>query len=315
MEPDVFQALPALVADGIVPPSAEPHLRRLASGDLVSLHRELRVLLYAGVLCFTSGIGVLIKENLDRLGPLTIIGGLALLALGALAWVARVAPPFSWQQVPSPNLAFDYVLLLAILLVSADLGFIEHIFDPVGRHVGLPFLVMSGLTALAALRFDSRVAFSFSLSSFAAWRGVTLASAGEAAFSGQTTFRLNILVCGVIFVILGFVLLRTNRKAHFEPVASYLGWLLILGGLASGLASLGWSTALLLVGTGLAVGAFLGRRFALFAYGLLAAYAALIRLGGEVVSSSIGCLLVSASAGGVVIVLLMAYRYLRKKAA
>jgi len=314
MDPDVLQAIPTLVADGIVPASAAPHLSRLAAGQLVSVHRELRLLLYLGVLVFTTGVGLFLKDNLARIGPLTIMVALAALALGALAWVARVAPPFSWQQVPSPNLAFDYVLLLAILLVSADLGYGEHVFDPLGVHAALPFLVMSALTAVAAGRFDSRVAFSFALTSFAAWRGVSLAQAGrELLSSAGVVVRLNALGCGALFVVLGWILARSGRKPHFEPVAAHLGWLLILCALASGLESLLWATALLAVGTALAVTSYFSRRYAFFAYGVIAAYVALLRLGGQVVRiHELGCLLVGTSAGAMVVLLLVMYRLLKR---
>src|SRR6185295_14760879 len=92
----------------------------------------------------------------------------------------------------------------------------------------------------------------------------------------------NAIACGALFVALGFFLKRTNRKAHFEPVAVHLGWLLILGGLVSGLAeSDGWlvyALALLLCGAALAAGAYRFRRFPLFALGVVGGYVALSRI-------------------------------------
>jgi hypothetical protein len=111
--------------------------------------------------------------------------------------------------------------------------------------------------ALAALRFDSRLVFSLALSSFAAWRGVSLAGAGRGLISAGGALRWNAVACGALFVLLGWGLSRTGRKAHFEPAAVHLGWLLVLGGLAGGIfdngaRGLGWAAALLGVGAGLA---------------------------------------------------------------
>ncbi len=64
-------------------------------------------------------------------------------------------------------------------------------------------------------------------------------------------------------------------------MAVTLGWLLVLVALASGLWEVGWvpyALALLLCGLALAAGAFRFRRFPLFAFGVIAAYAALSRL-------------------------------------
>src|SRR5260370_35483 len=92
--------------------------------------------------------------------------------------------------------------------------------------------------AAAAVLCDSRPACSLPLSSLAAWRGVSLAGAGRALDRGPAAgvLRWTGIACGALFALLGFGLARTGRKPHFEPVAVHLGWLLLLGGLAAGMA-------------------------------------------------------------------------------
>ncbi len=296
MNPDVVQAIPALVEDGVLPADAAPRLLRMARGELVSVQAELRVLLYAGVLLLTGGVGLMVKENLDRIGPVVIAAALGLAAAAALAWTARVAPPFSWQEVPSPNLAFDYVLLLGILLAAADLAYCEAELGLLGNHRSWHLLIVAGLAGLAACRFDSRVVFSLALSSFAAWRGVALADAGAAAWGATAAWRWNAIACGLLFAGLGLLLARAGRKAHFEPVAVHLGCLLALAGIAAGLDQPAWGGALLLAGAGLAAIAFRAGRFPLFAYGVVAAYAGLSRLViGAAQDAALGCLWIGVS--------------------
>ena len=285
MNPDVAAAIPPLVEAGILPAAAAPRLLRVARGELVSVRAELRAVLYLGVLLVMGGVGVLVKENLDRIGPVTIAVGIGLAAALALGWVARIAPPFSWGEAPSPHLGFDYLLLLGVLLAAADLAYVEVHFTPLGAHWAWHLLIVALLTALAAFRYDSRVVFSLSLSTFAAWRGVSAAHLGQQALWQwswvEDAVRWNAIACGALFVILGFALVRTGRKAHFEPVATHLGWLLILLALGSGMDAVrwgAWSVALLITGIGLAAVSFLRRRFPLFAYGILAAYAGMTRL-------------------------------------
>ena len=43
-----------------------------ASDELVSVRWELRTLLYLGVLLVTAGVGLLVKENFDRIGPVAV---------------------------------------------------------------------------------------------------------------------------------------------------------------------------------------------------------------------------------------------------
>ncbi|HEY4592740.1 MAG TPA: DUF2157 domain-containing protein, partial [Thermoanaerobaculia bacterium] len=95
MNPDVADAIPRLVEAGVLAPDEAPRPLRVARGELLSVHWELRALLYAGVLLVTGGVGLLVKENLDRIGPVAIAAGIGLAAAAALGWVIRVAPPFS----------------------------------------------------------------------------------------------------------------------------------------------------------------------------------------------------------------------------
>jgi hypothetical protein len=295
MNPDVADAIPKLVEAGALPPEGAPRLLRVARGELVSVHWELRALLYVGVLLITGGVGLLVQQNLDRIGPLAIALFLGLAAAAALAWVSRAAPPFSWREVPSPNLGFDYILLLGVLLAVADLAYVEVKFTPLGASWSWHLLIVAAFTALAAFRFDSRVVFSLALSTFAAWRGVSAARFGaDLWWRTENAVRWNAIGCGLLFVILGFLLKRTGRKAHFEPLAVTLGWLLLLGGLGSGMwesvSWLGWGIALLLVSAGLAAGAYRARRFPLFAFGVVAAYVALSRLALEGLKlETLGC--------------------------
>src|ERR1700692_2684466 len=104
MNPDVVLAIPALVESGALPPAAAPRLLRIARGELVSVHAELRALLYAGVLLLTGGVGLLVRQNLDRIGPVAIATVLGLAAAAALAWVARGAAPFSGEGGAPPEL-------------------------------------------------------------------------------------------------------------------------------------------------------------------------------------------------------------------
>ena len=316
MNPDVILAIPALVESGALPPAAAPRLLRMARGELVSVHAELRALLYAGVLLLMGGVGLLVRQNLDRIGPVAIATVLGLAAAAALAWVARVAPPFSWQEVASPNLAFDYILLLGILLVAADLAYCEVQLGLPASHREWHLLLVAGLAGLAACRFDSRVAFSLSLTTFAAWRGVALADAGTArAWDAAGAWRWNAIACGILFAGLGLALAHWRRKAHFEPVAVHLGCLLALGGIAAGIGDPAWGAALLLAGAALAGVAYRTRRFPLFASGVVAAYGGVTRLLAELShDAALGCLWFGASSAAVIAGLLAAHRRMKEPA-
>ena len=209
-------------------------LRRAAAGSIVSVREEIRILLWAGVLLVSTGAGLLVKQNLDRIGPLAIAIVLGAAAAGCLLFVWRRAPGFSWRETDGGELVRDAALLLGALLVAADLAFIEVKFTPLGAHWSWHLLIVSALYFALALRFDSKSLFSLALSSFSAWRGVAIATVAVPWGPLERDDRLLVeaLICGVLFLSLGKIMLRLGRKAHFEPTAAWLGWLLILGGLA-----------------------------------------------------------------------------------
>lgn len=318
MNPDVAQAIPELVEAGVLPPAQAPRLLRVARGELMSVHAELRALLSLGVLLITGGVGVLVAQNLDRIGPVAIASGLALAAVVALAWVERTAPPFTWDEVKAPHLALDSILILGVLLAGADLAYIEWKLTPLGAQWPWHLLIMALLTGAAAFRYDSRPAFSLALSTFAAWRGVSVGMLGFTFLPETSAVRWNAILCGALFAGLGFALKKTRRKPHFEPVTVHLGWLLILGGLAAGMLEsegLAWAAALLLVGAGLAAGAYRVRRFSLFAFGVVAAYAGLSRVALDVVDAEVlGCFWFSGTSILVLIGLIAAQRRLKEEA-
>jgi hypothetical protein len=313
--PDLANAIPRLVENGTLPPEKASLFLRVARRELVSIRLELRAILYAGVLLVTAGAGLLVKENLDRIGPAVIALAIGLAAAAALGWVWRVAPPFSWGKVPSRNLAFDYILLLGILLAAADLAYIEVQFTPLGADWPWHLLIVSLLAGAAAVRFDSRVVFSLALATFAAWRGVSAARFGlDVLEATDDAVRRNAIGCGVLFLLVGTGLKSNFRKAHFEPVAVNLGWLLVLGGLASGIGEESWTLwtlALLATGAALAAGAFRFRRFPLFAYGILGGYLALTRFIATV-DESLGCFWISTTSILVIIGLIVAQRRMRE---
>jgi hypothetical protein len=282
MKPDVAEAVDALEAAGTLAPATAARLRRVARRDLVSVHAELRLLAYVGVLLVMGGVGVVVHDNLDRIGPVAIAAALGLAALGCFAWVARQAPPFTWGAVESPHLALDYVLLLGALLAGADLAYVEAKFTPLGDAWTWHLLVVAVFYLLLAFRFDSRVLLSLALSTFTAWRGVSAARLSHAFWRGsEDLVRVNAAACGILFVIAGTLLRRQSRKAHFEPVAVHLGWLLILGALGSALgtdAGAWWALLLIVVSMVLAAIGYLQRRFSLLAFAIVAAYIAVSAL-------------------------------------
>jgi hypothetical protein len=226
VNPDVVVAVDELVGRGVLDGRAAVRLRRAASGSHVSVNDELRGLLWVGVFLITTGVGILIRHNLDRLGPVAIAAGLGVAAAACLGWAFR--------RQAARGFAFDSILLLGALLAAADLAFVEVKFTPLGEHWPWHLLIVASAFAALAFRFDSKSLFSLALTSFAAWRGVAIAGVATpwGGVVDDSRLLVEALACGLLFIAVGKLLERLRVRASFEPVAAWLGWLLIVGALA-----------------------------------------------------------------------------------
>jgi hypothetical protein len=284
MNPDVVAAIARLRGGDVLSSRQAALFNRVARGSLVSVRLEIRVLLYVGVLLLTSGVGLLVVERHRDIGPLAIAGSVTLAAAACLVWVARQAPPFSWEAVPSPSVAFDYVLLLGLLLLASDLAYVEAQFTLLGPSWTHHLLVVGVVYLLAAYRWDSQTVLGLALTTLAAWRGVSVSLVSGSLGTGDVgELRPNALALGALYVAAAALSVRLERKAHFEAVFGNGGLLLLLGALVSGV--LGspsawrvWLITLLAVAAVVMWASFRLGRSLYFALGVLSAYVGLLRL-------------------------------------
>ncbi len=321
MQPEVAEAVTSLKASGVLGDPPASFLLRVARRELVSVRLELRALLYLGVLLLTTAVGLFLKENHDRIGPTAIASGLGIAAGLCLLRVVRRGAPFAWGRAPGSGVAFEYVLLLGLLLAAADLAYLEVQFRLLGPEWPYHLLAVAVLSGAAALRWDSPVALSLALSSFAAWRGVSVNVLGGRLGAGRPDeTRENAIACGLLFVLAGVLLVRARRKAHFEEVFLNFGLVLLFGGILSGV--LGerrnwawWLLPLALVSGVVIVASFRASRPLYFAEGVLAAYLGLLRLSWSLFeplkAGRLFFLFMAASAAGVLALIGAARRRMR----
>lgn len=321
MKPEVVQAIDVLREKAILTDAEAREILPPARGELVSVRRELRALLYAGVLLCVSGVGLFLKENHDRIGPAAIASLLGAAAAANFLFVFRRSPPFSWGASPSPHVAADYLLLLGVLLAGSDLAYVETQFRLLGADWAYHLLVLSAIALAAAYRFDSRVVLSLALSSFAAWLGLSTRLPFESLFQNRSgEFRANAVLCASLFLAAAVASARTEKKAHFEALYAAFGWLLLFGGLLSGVFTddahwLPWDAAAGLAAAAVVVFAYRRSRLFDFAIAVVAAYLTLLKplekaTGGD---TQTFFLVAALSSLGILVLLTAAYRRMRAR--
>ncbi len=320
MNRTLLESIGRLQASGTLTDAQAGFFGRIARGELVSVRTELQIALWAGVTLVAAGAGFLVKDNLARFGPMTIGAGIALAAALCLWYVGRAAPPFFWGSVASPTLAFDYVLLLGVLLIGTDLAYLETQYKILGPNWPWHLFLLSLIQFAFAVRYDSRAVLSLSLASFAAWRGVALSFPGGGLLKGHDeVIRIDALAVGAVFIAAGMLLKRAGRKAHFESTFGNLGLLLLLGAAVAGayggygrLDKL-WFSLLAVISAATITLAYRARRSDYFAQGVIAAYLGFLRFAAEL-HLGIGLFyLVSAGSFGVLLLILWAHRRFKEE--
>src|SRR5207248_7235781 len=116
-------------------------------------------------------------------------------------------------QVESPNMAFDYVLYLACLVLAAEIGYIETRFQLLGDNRDYYLLFTAVLYFAFAYRFDNRFVLSLALSTLAGWFGVKVSAFRVVS---SESLRIAAIGYGAIVAVAGAWLATPAPRPHFD---------------------------------------------------------------------------------------------------
>src|SRR5688500_20269789 len=112
-----------------LPDEMKRRLLAIERREVFSVWGELRIALYAGVVLIAWGVGLWLAENVDRIGHAPIIAAVALAAAACYAIAARIAFGRGAGKDEARVGTEDYLLLLASLLLSADVAYAENVYS------------------------------------------------------------------------------------------------------------------------------------------------------------------------------------------
>lgn len=141
----------------------------------LSLFADLHVLLYAGVLLLSTGLGILIYKNIDEIGHGVVVAIIALLCIGCYAWSFKHSPGFSAAKTSTENSFTDYILLLGSLLLLTLTGYLQFQYNLFGNRLGMATFIPMVLLFATAYYFDHLGVLSIAITTLAAWAGLTVA--------------------------------------------------------------------------------------------------------------------------------------------
>jgi hypothetical protein len=188
--------------------------------DLFSVHNELKFLLYLSMLMFTSGIGILIYQNIDTIGHTAILGLLLLVTLICFYFCFKNYSGFSKDEVPFPNPLYDYLVLTAVILSCTFVGYLQFQYQTFGTHFGLATLVPTVISLFCAYYFDNKSVLSIGITGMAAYLGLSVdpKHVFENEMIDNTYLSYVGLAFGLTLLLWAFYANKINLKKHFNLV-------------------------------------------------------------------------------------------------
>jgi hypothetical protein len=183
----------------------------------INLQWELKTLLYMGVLCFTTGLGIIIFENLDTIGHLAIVISIACATALCFGFCIKKSAPFSPGRISSVNLLYDYTLLLGCLLLLILTGYLQFQYELFGTRWGMATFIPMIILFISAYYFDHLGVLSLAIVNLAAWAGITvtpLRMRKDNDFSDERIIFAGFAL-GILLSILAWVSKQKNIKQHF----------------------------------------------------------------------------------------------------
>ena len=190
-----------------------------------SVFNELRFILYGGMLLLTSGLGVIVYENIDTIGHQVIIAFIALVSAACFFHAFKNRLLFSWSKTTGSNKLADYSLLLGCVTFLILEGYLQYQYEVFGTKHGFAVIIPTLMFFFCAYRFDHTGVLSMALTGLASWLGLTIAPLSLLSGNDFTdqSLLLSAIILGCCMTVFSKVSETRDIKKHFAFTYLFLG--------------------------------------------------------------------------------------------
>jgi Predicted membrane protein (DUF2157) len=215
----------ALQQEELVTAEAVEQVKSREQTRLVSVQWDLRTLLYLSILLFVGGVSIFIYKHIDTIGHVAVLALIGIIAAVCMVYCSRLAAPYSHQQVPSPNVWFDYVLLLGCLLTLTFVGYLQFQYKVFGTEWGMATFIPMVFLFICAYYFDHVGVLCLAISNLGAWMGISVTPLKllHGSFFGSENLVINGVMLGVLLHAFSWLSKKYSVKAHFANVYKNFG--------------------------------------------------------------------------------------------
>lgn len=195
-------------------------VKEYRSLGIFSLHAELKMLLYLSVLAFTSGIGILIYDNIDTIGHIAILSLLLIAIVICFYYCFKNSKGFQKSETVFENPVLEYLVLAANILTCIFIGYLQFQYQPFGTHYGLATLIPTIVSFFCAYYFDHKGVLTIAITGLGAYVGfsVTPQNLLSNDFYLNQSLSYSAIMLGVLLILWTIYSDRINLKTHFKLI-------------------------------------------------------------------------------------------------
>ena len=190
--------------------------------NIFSLNVELKLLLSIAVLMFTSGIGILIYDNIDSIGHIALLSILFAITCGCFYYCFKNSKGFQKTETTFESPFLEYLVLIANILTCIFIGYLQFQYEAFGTHYGLATLVPTIVSFFCAYYFDNKSVLTIAVTGLAAYIGLSVTP--QDIFNDSNNFYANqslsysAIGLGVLLIAWTIYSFKNNLKTHFALV-------------------------------------------------------------------------------------------------
>jgi len=215
------QATKALLERNLITENQYQEVTSYRSLNIFSLNAELKLFLYLSVLLFTSGIGILIYNNIDTIGHIAILS-LLLIVIGVCFYFCfKNSKGFQKNETTFEHPVLEYLVLAANILTCIFIGYLQFQYKPFGTHYGLATLIPTLVSFFCAYYFDNKSVLTIGITGLAAYVGLSVTPQdllNNSNFYEDQSLSYSAVILGVLLVLWTIYSSRIQLKTHFNII-------------------------------------------------------------------------------------------------
>ncbi|SHL82000.1 DUF2157 domain-containing protein [Flavobacterium saccharophilum] len=227
------QATQSLLDKNLITENQYQEIKAYRNLNIFSLNAELKLFLYLSVLLFTSGIGILIYENIDTIGHIAILSILLIVIAVCFYYCFKKSKGFQKTETVFESPFLEYLVLAANILTCIFIGYLQFQYKPFGTNYDLATLIPTLISFFCAYYFDNKSVLTIAITGLAAYIGLSVTPQDllHNDFYSNETLSYSAIILGGLLILWTIYSSRTNLKTHFNFI--YLTFALHLISIAS----------------------------------------------------------------------------------